>query len=302
MNISRISKTVLTVTTALAIMSGHLSAKDTEYARTQKELKIMSKIFETSLSEADSSRNKIFGSKKTDAMYLAKQGMVFTFNFGRNTFNSVDNWEQFGEGIGHFVEAIATEVGSALSDFPEVSPPEKPEPPEAPEFHFNEAEQFEAYQERMEALEKMREKQLEQREEVRELQRQIRSLERESSRREHSESKSESKELEKTRIKLEEKMNVLNKKMEDYKKSMREYRETRDKKFTESAKRKSDIIISTLCDYGSTLRSLNNNEYVTIIFKNSAKNQDKVYVFEYSDIKNCDSKDKLLESAVSYKI
>ena len=286
-----IRKAVLTVASILTLTSANVIAKDVELERAQKELRIMSKIFETSISEQSSKTNPIYGSKKAQATYLAKQGMVFTFNFGRNSFTSSEDWEQFGEGIGQFVGVIASEVSNALADIP--SPPDAPE---APSFD-NYEDQLEAYQERLQALESMREQQREQREEVRELQREIRSLERQSTR-----ERDDKKELEEVKEKLETKLKVLDKKMGDYKESMRIYREKRDQKYTQSTKLKSDTIISTLCDYGSTLRSLSSNEHVTLIFTNYANSKDQIHVFNSTDIKRCDSREKLLRKAISYQL
>ncbi|MGX5174744.1 hypothetical protein ACUR5C_12050 [Aliikangiella sp. IMCC44653] len=290
MNFLKPSKT--SVALALILTSNLCVAADNNFSREQKELKIMSKIFETSLNEQTSSKAKILGSKKTQSTYLARQGMVFNFQFGRNSFSSASDWEQFGEGIGHLVGSIASEVGNAFSEIPM---PEAPEPPEMPfEAEFN--DKFEVYSERMEALERQREKNREQREEVRELQREIRALERT---REREKDKSS---IDKAKVKLEEKMAQLNAQLDEYKKSMQEYRAMRDKKYTESTQLKTDIIFSTLCDYGATLRSLDDSEYVTIIFNNYVKNQDKVFVFSAENVKDCRDKDKLVKTALSYTL
>lgn len=291
MKTSIIKKSVLTVASVLTFASASVMA--TDYSRIQKELKIMSTIFETSLNEQSSEKTRIYGSKKTNATYLAKQGMVFTFSFGKNIFSDTNDWEQFGVGIGNLVGTIASEVGTALSDIQL----EVPEPPVAPQVFSDYESQFEVYQERMEALESMREKHREQREQVRELQREIRSMERQIHRDDDERQK-----YDKVKVELEQKLATLNKRMEEYKQSMKKYRDMRDQKYIESTKLKSDVIISTLCDYGSTLRSLNKDEYVTIIFTNYAKDKDQVYVFEYGDINDCTSKEKLLKNAISYQI
>jgi len=292
MKTSVLRKSVLTVASLLTFSSLSVLANDDDFSRAQKELKIMSKIFETSLGEQASGPVKVFGSKRPEAMYLAKQGMVFSFNFGRNSFVTADDWEQFGEGIGQFVGVIASEVTNALAELPVA-----PEAPEAPEFAFEYEDQFQAYQEKMEALEAMREQQREQREQVRELQREIRSLERESEREEEKTDR-----LESIKKELDEKLARLDKKMADYNESMRKYRETRDKKYHQSAKLKSDIILSTLCDYGATLRSLESGEHFTLIFENYVAGKDQIYVFNSSDVKRCESTDKLLERAISYQL
>ncbi len=284
-------RSVFAVTALLASSSSNLFAANEDYAKVQKELKIMSKIFETSLAEQTQSDIKIYGSKKAQSTYLAKQGMVFSFQFGKNSFSSSADWEHFGEGIGNFVGAIASEVGNAFSEFPE--------PPEPPEFHIERelSEKFEAYNERMEALEQLREKNQAQREEVRELQREIRHLERKREEQNGNKNK-----IDEVKSKLESKMESLNTQLQEYKNSMEKYRELRDKKYTESTQLKTKVIFNTLCDYGATLRTVNNNEYVTVIFNNYSQDGDKVFVFDAENIKNCDSREKLLKSAIIYNL
>ncbi|TQV72887.1 hypothetical protein FLL45_15590 [Aliikangiella marina] len=266
-----------------------------DYNRAQKELRIMSKIFETSLEDISTQNVRFPGSKKVQATYLAKQGMVFTFNFGRNAFGQSD-WGAFGEGIGQMVGVIASEVGNALAEVP--MPPEAPSVVEpVPDLSVDYEEYFEAYEKRMQALEEMRERHREQRSEVRELQREIRNLERKSVREEKR-----SKELEQVKRELEQKVEVLNDKMDEYKKSMAEYRKKRDQKYIESTQLKSDAIISTLCDYGATMRSLKSDEHITLIFSDYQDKKDLIYVFDSSDIKRCDDAKQLAREAISYQL
>lgn len=285
----------LALTGLCTCLSLNLSAKEHHFERAQKELRIMSKIFETSLTEQDSGKNRLLGSKKTQATYLAKQGMVFTFNFSQNSFASANDWAVFGEGLGNFVGEIASEVGSALGQA--MVAPSMPNPPDSPDIGFDFEQRLEDYEQQREALELMREKHQHQREEVRELQREIRRMERD-----RDNESSSNQQLAKTKAALEEKVDVLKDKMDQYKKSMKEYRAKRDKKYIEGAKHKAKTIVSTLCDYGATLRSLKGNEYITLIFKNYSNNNDQVYVFNYNNVRNCSSGEKLLKSSISYHL
>ncbi|WP_196141151.1 hypothetical protein [Aliikangiella sp. G2MR2-5] len=289
------NKTMRVLTIALAsfasfsLTSVAAQMGEEQYQRSQKELKIMSKIFEASLTENKDRRKNVFFTTKPKATYLAKQGMVFSFNFGRTSFEHASDWAAFGEGVGALVGEIASDVGSALAEIPEAPP--------VPEINIMTEEYIEdfaeAYGHRMEVLEKMREENRMQREKVRELQREIRSIERDAER--------DSSESERLKRKLESKLESLEKQMREYKKSMEEYRQKRDAKYTESQRKKSDALLTTLCDYGSTLRSLKSDEYVTLIFENYENNKDQVYVFEYDDVKNCDSGRDLLKRAISYQ-
>jgi len=296
LNKTFIRKSTLAVAGLLSLLSTGIMAKEQSYNRAQKEIKIMSTIFETSLAELSSNNNRLLYSKKTKGTYLAKQGMVFNFNFGSNAFGGAENWESFegdwesfGEGIGQLVGGIASEVGLAINDAIVA--------PEAPNVDIDLEERMEAYAERVEALEQMRENHNSQREEVREIQRELRRIEREKDSEENA--ISHQKRLKKE---LEGKAKLLKDKMTKYKKSMAEYRKKRDEKRTQSTIKKSDIIVSTLCDYGATLRSLKNDEHITLIFGNYAGSKDQVYVFDFDDVRSCESKDKLLKQAISYQI
>jgi Skp family chaperone for outer membrane proteins len=295
MNSLRVSKItcrkcLLVIASIFSLLSLTTSAKEQSFERAQKELKIMSTIFQTSLADQNPKQRSFLRTKQAKATYLAKQGMVFSFNFGRNSFTGAEDWEAFGEGIGELVGSVASEVGVALGEaFAEA--------PQTPELAFNLERQFEAYGERLEAMELLREQNNTQREEVRELQREIREIERNKNR-----INSKKDEHQRLKQELEEKLNTLKDKMSAYKKSMADYRKKRDEKYTQNAKTKSDTIISTLCDYGATLRSLKNDEHITLIFENYSENKDQVYVFDFDDVRTCDSGSNLLKSAISYQL
>jgi len=280
---------------AISILSlSSLSTFATDYSRAKKELRIMNKIFEASLSDSKLSRNRFSGTSK--ATYLAKQGMVFTFNFGRNHFGSGEDWQAFGEGIGQLVGSISAEIIESISEI-DVDMPPVPNAPRVPPVGSDWDENIEAYEVYQEALENMRDEQRDKRREVRELQRSIREIER------HARSKEvNTKKLAVAKKKLEQKVKVLAKKMEIYEKSRKEYKEKKRAKHKLNNQKKSDLIVTTLCDYGATLRSLKNGEYVTLIFDNYDNGKDQVYVFNYNHVRSCSDKDKLLKRAISYQL
>ncbi len=274
-----------------------LSLFSADYSRTEKELKIMSKIFDTSLSEAKLSNRRFPGSERnTEAIYLAKQGMVFSFNFNQSRFGSGEEWAEFGEGIGQLVGSISAEIAQSFSDI-EITP-DVPRAPRVPRVAADWEDNVEAYEEYQELMENLRDEQRDQREQVRDLQRSIRDTERQARRQQEVDSK----QLKETKTRLKEKMKVLEKKIKIYSDTREKYEEERRAKYRVNTKKKSDLITSTLCDYGSTLRSLKSNEHVTLIFKNYENDKDQVYVFNYNDVKSCSSKDKLLKKAVSYQL
>lgn len=298
---SNLGKSFVTRTLALAITGAlslaSLSSYAADYSRAEKELRIMSKIFDTSLSEAKQTNNRrqFPGSRKTEAVYLAKQGMVFSFSFSQSGFSGED-WQAFGEGIGQLVGSISAEIAQSFGDGNFVAPT-APVAPSAPRADGDWEVNMEAYETYQEAMEDLRDEQRDKREEVRDIQRSIRDIERQARREEV-----DSKELEKTKKKLEEKMKVLSKKMKQYENVRKEYEEKRKEKYKINNQKQSDLITSTLCDYGTTLRSLKSNEHITLIFKKFENGKDQVHVFNYSDVKNCSDKNKLLKKAVSYQL
>lgn len=261
-----------------------------DYTRTEKELRIMSKIFETSLSEAKISRNKNsfpHSGNSSDATYLANQGMVFTFEFNRSRFDMGEDWASFGQGIGQLVGTITAEIAQSFSEI-DVQPTITDD-----DWEGN-VEAYEIYQEAMESL---REDQRDQRKEVRDLQRSIRDIERQARREEI-----DTKKLETVKTKLKKKMDVLSTKIKQYENSRKKYEQMKIEKFKINNQKRADVITTTLCDYGATLRSLKTNEYVTLIFKNYENDKDQVHVFSYKSVKNCSTKDKLLKTAISYQL
>ena len=110
------------IASCLALASQVTFAAD--YSRAEKELRIMSKIFETSISDAKGRNgHRDFGrsSREIESTYLAKQGMVFTFSFSQSRFGDSNDWQAFGEGIGNLVGSITRELAHSMSDI-NVSP------------------------------------------------------------------------------------------------------------------------------------------------------------------------------------
>ncbi len=271
-----------------------------DYSRVEKELRIMTKIFEASTSEEKGNSHRTLfpsGFGKMESTYLAKQGMVFSFKFNNSRFGDAGDWQVFGEGIGHLVGSISREIGHAFADIDAPNPPTAPESPSADIGEWSDAweDNMEAYGNYREAMDLLSDENREHREEIRSLQREIRDIERQARR-------ADSDELKNNKIKLENKVAKLSEKMKMYEKSMQEYREKRQEKYRANNKKKSDAILATLCDYGATLRSLKNGEHITLVFENYENNKDQIHVFDYSDVRDCSSKEKLLKEAISYQL
>jgi len=273
-----------------------------DYSRVEKELRIMTKIFEASTSEdKNSSRRAPFSSGfgQIESTYLAKQGMLFNFKFSNSRFGDAGDWQVFGEGIGHLVGSISREIGQAFADIDIPNPPNMPNAPSVDINGWGDAweDNMEAYESYREAMEMLGDKNREHREKIRDLQRSIRDVERQA-----RDDKNNSKNLDQNKLDLEKKVAELSEKMKVYEKSMQEYREKRKEKFRINNIKKSDAIVTTLCDYGTTLRSLKNGEHITLVFENFENGKDQIHVFDYKDVQDCANKEKLLKKATSYLI
>lgn len=61
------------------------------------------------------------------------------------------------------------------------------------------------------------------------------------------------------------------------------------------------LVLNTFCDYSSTMRSLPRNERVSVIVSKDDDEQSNVYVFEQSNLEDCDSsKTNVRDHALSY--
>jgi len=285
----------LTIVSLLMTSSFQLYAKD--YAKTKKELMIMTRIFETSLSETSQQRNNfLYSSSKpsVESTYLAKQGMVFSFSFNHPHYVGGFALQHFSSDIGNL---ISDEIHKSLSSL-STPMPSMPVAPTAPVVAGDwEEENIAAYEQQQEAVEMLRDAQRKKRAQIRELQRAMRELERLA-----RHDKEADKTLPKKKQKLENKIAKLSKKMQEYQKKVNEFRLKKKAEIEKRNKAKADLILSTLCDYGSTLKSLNKNEYITLIFENFKSEKDLIQIFSFQDVKSCSNKDALVKKSIAYSL
>ncbi|MDQ7048630.1 MAG: hypothetical protein Q9M92_03490 [Enterobacterales bacterium] len=287
---------ILVVIACSSLLSFHLSAVD--YSRTKKELTIMTGIFETSLSEAKKSRRHrsfISARRGVESTYLANQGMVFSFSFKPSYFVASADWGAFGDEVSALVESVTADIFN--NEPVVVTAPSLPSFPKVPMPDGDWEKNAGAYELEQEAMQALRDAQRQKREEIRELQRSVRELERQARR-----EKDDSKKVRKNKQALEKKMAALANKMETYKKKIDQYTQKKQTAIKKSNQHKSDLILTTLCDYGRTMRSLKKNEHITLVFKNFENNLDLIQVFSIQDIKNCTSQSKLAKKAIRYTL
>lgn len=273
-----------------------------DHSQAIRELNIMSNIFEAALEQDEESSGFRFASSP-DALYLANQGMVFTFNM-RNHFNFNGNnfgqwnseyWQEFGMEMATLGTEIAAEV---MANFPDLGPDLQELQDElSTGFGFADPEMLE---EQQEIIREMNEAMRDRQEDIQDMQRDIRDAQREIR---NGESAAENEafiaalqaDIDTARQGLEQQRSTYQTYMEEYEQDRQEQMEARTQAF-------SSRILGTLCDYGATMRSLQADEHITIILEDFTQDADQVYVMSYEDVTSCSSTDALLEQAESYQL
>lgn len=284
---------------------------DDHLEKLHKDTLIMENIMTTSLRQ-DSRRDGI-RFRKIETGYLAGQGLVFdvyTSSKGNMHFNF-----DFGEMM-HGIEKLTEsfDVVELDGNSGVVVVPDAPEAPNGFSFSFDlqeDAEDLaeharelarEALRENKERWRELRQKEKELEWERREYERTVRDYEFEM--RHTDENRRQA--LEKEVKEYKEELAKIDTRREEYAKQAKELEEkekARKTKEQESTLRQvkrfladfEATIAETLCDYGSGLKSLPDNEKVNFVLKDFSRGEgsrskdrlDKVYVFNLSDVRQC---------------
>jgi hypothetical protein len=285
------------LTTALiaTVLSCAVSAQANTTANTEqfndimKDMRIMKRIIETSISEGSRS------GKRVEAIYLAHQGMVFRiYSGGILPIPEFDgDWDAWGEALGASALSYVQDVIPAVAP---VLPPDAVAEMEAEieeglaELNRDESTDLTAIREE---LAKMREQVRKSKEAYRDSLRQLREIEQERYQAEGEQRKL----LDNKRAEIEQRLKQSQQIMEAYQQKMTEYRK---QKVEQQQQKKSQLIKETLialCDYKASLRALDSDQYVTLIFADfgAPKGKDKILVLKKSDTVNCDSSPKGIE-------
>lgn len=304
----------------IGLMSVTGMAQDVDsLERKLRELNIMNNIFEAALETENQSGFRVRQARRPDSMYLAGQGMVFSFRMLTNQpvrvigQNFAEGWQEY---MNEMMEVTRRSLERVEASFPDldldfdndfdfdfdsnsayiIRGQQLPQQPQQGVFFMggNRGPEREAMQEMEEA---MRETQ----EEVRERQREIRNLQRELRDNGADVSRIETRisELEGS---IEEQMARIADQQQAYEVFVTDLEAVRLEQQLAQVNETSDQIIATLCDYGATLRSLGSGEHVTIILEGVSDDTDQVYVFDYADINDCRDADTLKQGAVSYQL
>jgi len=275
-----------------------------ELDKIQREVGIMEKILTAALKQ--DTDNKV---RNVSSSYLQHQGVVFSFDVrGSSRWSTVF-----------------------------ASVPDAPLPP-MPDIDFEELTEIEvlgehvqvisdavvvktqeAYQQAMEVMRESAERVREVAEQERDVSREIRDLEREKrdlefDRRHDKDAKEQELEKRKQALQasikeLEKQQQKLSQKQQQMRKELAEKKQARVKEQKQQlaslAKQVDKSLSLTLCDYGSGLRNLPNDEHVSFIIRGVSEGKtEQVKVFKKSDIKKCVVGDikaaQLLEKASTY--
>lgn len=286
----------------------------------EKEIVILNRVMKTALGDEDDHRyshhlNHALGLDDMGSTYLQGQGVVMYLSLENNDFHEFE----------HF-RFVIPEIGNIhIPDFNMVINGVDYDPDDPDEYNEEVREELEELVEEiaeqsidvaedvMESLgdgyfnnrDEMREVRKKYTEQTRELRERTRTL-----RRELRNGKGEISKEEQERLRKE--IDALRAQVEQQTKEMTSRMEAlRKEQLAEHGKRLNDFegrLIDTLCEFGGSLRTLPDNEHLTIILRNAdrtgERTRDRIYVFRKSDLIACRNgsitKDQLMKKGNIY--
>lgn len=276
----------------LAISSLIHAQQPTNLEPVLRELGIMRNIFAGAL-EQGSRTNKFFGGGPApDALYLAGQGMVFSFNLPAGNFPFDFGGFCAGNDCNNFNFTFNDENFNINVD---------PLPGASFEDQLRETQRAveEQLRDKEEELRDKGEELRERNDELRELNRQMRELGREQ--RDDPDDAGIAAQMED----LEARVNALQQSVDQegaaYRETVRQMQDERTAAINAQRQQQIDQVLGVLCDYGSTLKALPGSENVSLVFKNFTGNADQIIVMSHADVSSCTSIDNLKQAAVSYQ-
>ena len=261
----------------------------------KQELEVMNSIFETKLAQQHQSKQRRgpIKSQRLSYNYLAGQGVVYSVNFGRQFEFDFDVDFDF--------------------DFDTPMPPGAPMPEVIIERHVIEGEMEEvemAYHQVAEAglevgdlVRDMNDK----RRKVRDLEFALNSAEGEGRKTIDEQLSAAKEQLNVARTKLAERKQALRAASSEIREKQAQRRAERAQKLQQQVATFEQTLAETLCTYGTTLKSLPNNEHISFVLqgagKNEAEGRDKIYIFSKATLVACQKNNAasdLLSQAVTY--
>ena len=295
------------MTVSISLLAAVAMAAKNDYSKIRKDASVMAGIIKGAFEDNDSCKGCRV---KVETTYLAQQGVVFTiksyavrgFAIGGNhddhgSFSDLQSLQSLEslEHIPDMVSSILVDVGDSLEDI---------------------TARIEVVEEFDDADFRGRHVFID-RSSVRELGRKTRDLEFQMRDYEiellHAEDEAERKRLEASINSLAKDIEEHALKKESVNKKYETARKERDKERealrAESARKRmemlastQDVIMQTLCDYGSTLRNLPNDEYVSVVFERSKDDSNSIVVLDKDQVTNCKSDGSgLIKKALTYQ-
>ena len=273
-------------------------AASKDYGKIKRDISVMTRIISGSIQDEDSCQGCRVHVK---ANYLAAQGAVFTIENTSSGF-VMSNFRIIAPEALEALENLPQVVGSLLRDFG------------APLADMD--TRIEIYEDFSDHGDYGSTHFIIDRSAIRDLRRQTRDLElqmhdheieilhaAEENRAELEESLAD---LEEAREELENQREGMNKKYETARKERDKEREKRKlerlRKETEVLVNIQNLIMQSFCDYGSTLKNLPENEYVSVVFEQRRDDTSLIYVLKRNDVTKCNSDGAtLIKKALSYQ-
>lgn len=307
-------KTLTPSILGLLVTIGAMSASPTilaqEFDKQVKDMTILMNIFKTVLNEADNIDHRRVLRNPPQPLYLAGQGMMFTFSLDQRRGN-------FWSGN------LGINAQDYLPDLPDL--PDLPNLPNLPALTEVEANLDVAMDFAYEELEEMydldlvpataldssnnpnadaiREKRRaisDQRRKLRDQQTQLRSL---LERNHRGENGDLDQQLNSLRESLAQARKDLDKHRQELQAVLDQQEAARQARHNEQSQILLTALADALCDYGSTLRSLKNEEKLNLVLENfTERGKSQLYIFDGKSLKNCQDSNKLLNEALSYSI
>lgn len=260
--------------------TGLASAQET-FNQEQRELNIMRSIFEAVL-EPDSDARRFLRNAEPEALYLAGQGMVFTFDLPQARETVLLDRGRTGVLAMGFTADSGVSLRRSDADIAL-----------APAFAHGQAMPG-GSEEQVRLREAMQKKQAE----LRELQSEMRDL----TRTQRENPGDNTKEMEELQQSLQALSTELQEQRKSYAALVREEGKALIEERNTKKREQASLLISTLCEYGKTLGSLASDQHITLVFRDFEDNRDQVYVFPQEAIAECNNAESLQQSAVSYQL
>ncbi len=286
------------------LLGSSFSYAETDFARIQKDVAVMSNIIKGAFEAEEACR----GCKpRIEANYLANQGAVFTVRM--NSWRSFKYDDDFSDSysfvipspadvehvrITEVVSEVLDNVGAVMEDV---------------------GERIELRLGDFEHEELILHQDSETRRALRDLNRERRELE--YQRREHEiemihADEKERKKIESRIEQLEGKVNSVEEKQAKLSKQFETEREEREKKRLIKIKKAQlqaeeqrtaveNVVLRSLCDYGTTLKNIPKGEHVSLLFEQPNSDKTRIIVMEMQDVQGCNQANVLRSDSLSYE-